>query len=68
LFKLIDAFGAGGEGGQIPVLITGFVAAAITGFVCIWGLMRYLQKGRLYPFALYCVWFGVSSFVVALIR
>ncbi len=47
-------------------LITGFLAAAVVGYACIWGLLRLLQQRRLYGFAAYCAAFGVLSLLVAL--
>ena len=54
--------------GQILGLVAGFLAAAVAGYVCIWALLRYLQRGRLYPFAVYCACAGVFCLVVAWIR
>lgn len=50
----------------IGPLVVGFVAAALVGYVCIWGLLRLLQRRRLYGFAVYCAAFGVLSLLVAL--
>lgn len=47
-------------------LIVGFMAAALTGYVCIWFLMRLLQQRSLYGFAIYCAIFGTVSLLVAL--
>ncbi|MBN2303816.1 MAG: undecaprenyl-diphosphatase UppP [Anaerolineae bacterium] len=47
-------------------LIVGFVAAAITGYVCIWGLLKLLQRRRLYVFVAYCAAFGIVSLLAAL--
>ncbi len=68
LFKLKDLVGAPDYLEQVPALVAGFVAAAIVGYVCIWFLLRYLQKGKLYPFALYCACVGISCLVVAWLR
>jgi undecaprenyl-diphosphatase len=65
LFQLLDLFRAPDPMAQLPVLVAGFTAAAVSGYFCIWFLLRYLQRGRLYPFALYCTWVGISSLVVA---
>ena len=53
---------------QIPVLATGFLAAAVMGYVAIWSLLRYLKRGRLYPFAVYCVCLGIFCLAVAWLR
>jgi undecaprenyl-diphosphatase len=68
LFKLTDLVGAPGAIAQVPVLVAGFLTAAIFGYLCIWLLLRYLQRGKLYPFAIYCVWVGVSCLIVAWLR
>jgi len=47
-------------------LVVGFWAAALVGYVCIWGLLRLLQRRRLYGFAAYCATFGMLSLLVAL--
>jgi undecaprenyl-diphosphatase len=68
LFKLLDLFGAPDALAQLPILLVGFVTAAASGYLCIWGLLRYLQRGKLYIFAAYCVWVGVSCLIVAAVR
>ena len=68
LFKLLDLFGASGASGQLPALIVGFLAAAASGYGCIRFLLRYLQRGRLYPFAIYCAVVGVAILLLASLR
>ena len=68
LLKLLDLFEAPDPLAQLPLLAVGFGAAAISGYLCIWGLLRYLQRGKLYPFAVYCACFGVFCLVVTLLR
>lgn len=68
LFKLQDLFSAPDPVAQIPALVAGFLAAAISGYLCIWGLLRYLKYGKLYPFAVYCACFGVFCLAVAFFR
>jgi undecaprenyl-diphosphatase len=53
---------------QLPVLAAGLLAAFIGGYVCIWGLLRYLQRGRLYPFAIYCALLGMVCLIITLLR
>ncbi len=48
-------------------LVAGFITAALTGFVCIWFLLRLLQQRRLYGFVAYCAAFGTLSLLVALL-
>ncbi|MCP4199419.1 MAG: undecaprenyl-diphosphatase UppP [Proteobacteria bacterium] len=57
LLQLRELFGGqtlAGNGDLVP-LLAGFLAAAITGFLCIRYLLRYLQNHSLYVFAIY-VW------------
>ena len=51
----------------VAPLIVGFFTSAVVGFVCIWFLLRLLQKRRLYVFAAYCATFGTVSLLVALL-
>lgn len=68
LFKLANLLSEPDPMAQIPALVVGFLAAAIAGYLCIWLLLRYLQRGKLYPFALYCAWVGISCLIVAWVR
>ena len=68
LFKLTDLGAMADPAGQISVLAAGFLAAAVAGYVCIWGLLRYLKRGSLYPFAIYCAAAGLFALIVAWIR
>jgi undecaprenyl-diphosphatase len=65
-FKVLDLMQTGGALSRVPVLITGFVAAGIVGYLCIHWLLRYLQNHRLYPFAIYCACAGIVCAMVAL--
>ena len=68
LFKLTDLGVMSDPAGQVLGLVAGFLAAALAGYVCIWVLLRYLQRGSLYPFAIYCFSAGVFCLIVAWIR
>jgi undecaprenyl-diphosphatase len=68
LFKLLDLLTMSNPLAQVPALAAGFVTAAIVGYLCIWGLLRYLQRGNLYPFAIYCACLGLFCLVVAWLR
>ena len=50
---------------ELAPLAVGFSAAAVTGFVCIWFLMRLLQRRRLYVFAAYCAALGTLTLLSA---
>jgi undecaprenyl-diphosphatase len=68
LFKLLDLFAVPDPLSHVPLLLVGFLTAAIVGYLCIWGLLRYLQRGTLYPFAIYCAFAGVFCLIVAWLR
>lgn len=68
LFKLLDLFSVPDPLAQVPALAVGFVGATLSGYFCIWFLLRYLQRGKLYPFAIYCLCFGTFCLIVALLR
>jgi undecaprenyl-diphosphatase len=68
LLKVFELVGTGGLAAQAPALMAGFMVAAVVGFGCIRFLLRYLQRRRLYPFALYCAIFGVFSLLVSALR
>lgn len=52
---------------MVAPMIVGFIAALIIGYLCIWFLLRLVQRRRLYGFALYCAVFGTLSLLVALL-
>lgn len=68
LLQLVRLFQAGAVGVQLPPLIIGFLAAAISGYLCIRFLLSYLQRDRLYVFAIYCWAAGIASLTIFLMR
>ncbi len=67
MLSLKDLLDAGTLGGHLPVLGVGFVAAAISGYFCIWGLLAFLRRRSLYAFAVYCFVFGSFNLAIALL-
>jgi len=61
VLHLLDLAQAQGPLPAVPALLLGFVAALVSGLVCIRFLLRYLENRSLYPFALYCALFGIAS-------
>jgi undecaprenyl-diphosphatase len=53
---------------DLPALAVGFVAAAISGYLCIRWLLGYLQRRSLTIFAVYCAAFAIFNLIVALVR
>lgn len=68
LFQLLGVLAEPNPLAHAPILAAGFVAAAVAGYVCIWALLRYLQRGRLYPFAVYCALAGTFFLLMAMFR
>lgn len=65
---LNDLLDSGGLAEQLPAISVGFIAAAISGYLCIRWLLGYLQRHSLYAFATYCVIVSILSLVVGFIR
>ena len=55
LLQLTDLIGTGVSSAELLPVLFGFLAAAITGFLVIKYLLRYLRRHSLYIFAIY-VW------------
>ncbi|MBX7253109.1 MAG: undecaprenyl-diphosphate phosphatase [Candidatus Promineofilum sp.] len=58
LLSIIDIFSAQGS---LPAAhyLAAFVTAAVVGYLCIAFLLNWVKRHTLYPFAIYCVAFGV---------
>jgi len=65
LLQMDDLLSEVGQTGIAP-LILGLIVAAVVGYLCIWGLLRYLKGHRLYVFAAYCAVVGLICLLVAL--
>lgn len=65
LVELLD--GGFGSGSEISAgaLITGFVAAFISGYIACRWMIKLVQKGRLYWFGIYCLVLGIIIIVFA---
>jgi undecaprenyl-diphosphatase len=68
LWQLVELLQAGAIGVQLLLLFVGFLAAAMSGYLCIKFLLAYLRQGRLYVFAIYCWLAGVGSLIVFWMR
>jgi undecaprenyl-diphosphatase len=68
LLKVVDLAQVGDLAAQAPALVVGFVAAGAVGLGCIHFLLRYLQRHRLYTFAIYCAVAGMVCLLLALMR
>jgi len=53
---------------SILVFIPGFIVAAISGYLSIRWLLKYLMRGSLYIFAIYCVFAGLITIIISTLR
>ena len=68
LFKLKDTLEVGVSNAEVTLLVTGFLAAAISGYACIYFLLAYVRRHSLTVFTWYCWAFGIFCLIVALAR
>ena len=68
VLALYDLVGQGRLLTDLPSLGIGFLAAAITGYLCIGWLLSFIKRHSLYPFALYCVSFGIVCLAIGVVR
>ncbi|NLE77712.1 MAG: undecaprenyl-diphosphatase UppP [Chloroflexi bacterium] len=54
VLQLLSAPAGADLAAGLPAMAVGFVAAACSGYVVVRFLLRYLQRGSLFPFAVYC--------------
>lgn len=67
-WQLIKLAQSGALPGQLGSLLVGFVSSAVVGFLAIHGLLLFVRKRPLYPFAVYCALFGGFSLLVYFLR
>lgn len=65
---LNDLRQAGTLAAEFPAISVGFIAAAVSGYLCIRWLLHYLQRHSLYVFAAYCALLSLISLIVAVVR
>ena len=68
LFAVVELFQFPHFSDLLPTFIAGFITAAITGYLSIRWLLKYLSHRSLYVFAIYCVAFGLLNLIVFLMR
>jgi len=65
IFQLRDAFENVGDG-AITAIAVGTAVSAVSGYLCIAWLMRYLSRGKLSPFGFYRIALGLLLVVLCL--
>jgi len=66
LLQLTKLASEGITGSDVAVMAVGFVAAAVTGYLCIKYLLAYLRRGSLYVFSAYCAVVGAIVLAITL--
>lgn len=67
LLALLDILAADSLAAQLPLFLTAFLAAAVSGYACIYFLLNWLRQHSLYVFAAYCAGFGIVYLIIALL-
>jgi undecaprenyl-diphosphatase len=68
LLQLLDVMDEGISDGAVLMMAAGFLAAAITGYICIAFLINFLARRSVRSFAVYCWLFGAACLLVAWAR
>lgn len=68
MLSLIDAISEGMSSSEAANFIAGGLAAALVGFVTIWGLLQFLQRQSTLVFVVYRVLFGLFLFAMLVWR
>ena len=68
LVQVLHLARSGGLAAEFSSLAVGFLAAAISGYLCIKLLLSYLRRGKLYVFAAYCAVIGVAALILSAVR
>lgn len=68
LEKIKEVASAGVHGGELSILVAGFVTAAVTGYFAIKYFLDYLKKHSLYVFALYCFALGAATVALTALK
>ncbi|MBI2845375.1 MAG: undecaprenyl-diphosphatase UppP [Chloroflexi bacterium] len=67
MLKFWDLLQSAEFGNLGPILLSGFLAALISGYLAINFLLSFLQRRNLYPFALYCLLLGSITFLLSVL-
>jgi undecaprenyl-diphosphatase len=66
--EIVDVTGNPALSSNLPLILAGFLTAAVVGFAAIAGLLRFLRSRSLNLFAVYCLAAGLFLTAVAVIR
>lgn len=68
LVSLKDALEMPGFGDFLPVILVGFIAALLVGYLAIHWFLTFLGKRSLYVFAIYCALLGALILTIGLLK
>jgi undecaprenyl-diphosphatase len=68
LKSLLDVISEGMSSSEAANFIAGGVAAAVVGFITIWGLLQFLQRQSTMVFVVYRILFGIFLFAMVIFR
>ena len=68
VYKMADLLSEGIPPGLGPPILAGMVAAAVTGFAAVWGLLQLIRRMTFLPYVVYRVVFGLFVIAVAASR
>lgn len=67
VLKIPDLFGPLGDGIR-PQILAGSIVAGVAAYLSVRYLMKYFQTRTLTPFAIYCVVFGLASYIYLTVK
>ena len=67
VLKVPDLFGPQGKG-ILPQILAGSVVSGVAAYLSVRFLMKYFQTRTLTPFAVYCVVFGLGSYIYLAVK
>lgn len=68
LVEFLDLTKISGQASFIPVVVAGFIAAAIVGYLSIRWLLKYLMQHSLRVFSIYCLIIGIVTVAFVYVR
>jgi undecaprenyl-diphosphatase len=67
IFSITDLTQVSSFSSQVPALLAGFIAAAVTGYLSIRWLLKYLSHRSFYIFAIYCAAAGILTIILSFV-
>jgi undecaprenyl-diphosphatase len=68
LLAMVDLFAIPALASFLPIVVVGFIVAAIVGYFAIRWFMGFLRQKNLYPFAIYCAMLALITLIITYVR